>query len=115
MTQPQPFSPLRRRVKPAQDGHIDVQDLRRALERLPGEQCEALILVGRGRLLSRGSGGDCRLRRRYPQESCQPRATGGLAVSKKWRHVGGNVALIKPDAAIGGKHASCCVRGCSGR
>ena len=33
-------------VLPAQDGHIDVQDLRRALERIPAEQREALILVG---------------------------------------------------------------------
>lgn len=33
-------------VAPAQQGHVDVEDMRNALERLPAEQREALVLVG---------------------------------------------------------------------
>jgi RNA polymerase sigma-70 factor (ECF subfamily) len=33
-------------VPPGQEEGVDLDDLQRALERLPAEQCEALILIG---------------------------------------------------------------------
>ena len=61
-------------TQPAQHGHMDMQDFRAALVKLPDDQREALVLVGAAGLLLRGSGRDQRLRRRHDQEPRQSRA-----------------------------------------
>jgi RNA polymerase sigma-70 factor (ECF subfamily) len=42
-------------VAPAQQGHLDMQDFRKALSTLPADQREALVLVGASVNLRRGS------------------------------------------------------------
>ena len=58
---------------PEQPGRIEFEEFRTALATLPPDQREALILVGRARLLLRGGGGDLRLRGRDDQEPGQSR------------------------------------------
>ena len=59
---------------PAQNGHMDLRDLHDALQQLPGDQREALILIGASGLSSRRSGKHLRLRDRHNEEPRQPRA-----------------------------------------
>ncbi len=62
------------KTQPAQNAHLEFEEFRAALEKLPQDQREALILVGRLGLLLRGRRGDLRLRGRHHQEPRQPRA-----------------------------------------
>ncbi len=60
-------------VAPAdQEEPVHLADLHRALLTLPDERREALLLVGAGGLLLRGSGPDLRLRGRHDQEPRRP-------------------------------------------
>ena len=62
------------KTQPAQNAHLEFEEFRAALDKLPQDQREALILVGRLRLLLRRRCGDLRLRGRYHQEPRQPGA-----------------------------------------
>ncbi|WKL25965.1 sigma-70 family RNA polymerase sigma factor [Sinorhizobium meliloti] len=63
---------------PEQYGSLDLQDFRRALEQLPPDQREAIILVGGLGLLLRGGRHDLRLCARNDQE---PRQQGASAAA----------------------------------
>ena len=61
-------------VHPEQQGHLDMQDFRRALNVLPPDQREALVLVGAAGFSYEEAAVDLGLRGRHHQEPRQPRA-----------------------------------------
>ena len=58
---------------PAQSGHMDLLDFRAALQQLPSDQREALILIGASGPVLRRSGGSLRLRDRDYEKPRQSR------------------------------------------
>jgi len=74
------------KAQPAQNAHLEFEEFRAALDKLPQDQREALILW-RLRLLLRGRGRHLRLRGRHHQEPRQPRSleTLGAALCRRRR------------------------------
>ena len=62
------------KTQPAQQAHLEFEEFRAALDKLPQDQREALNSGRRLRLLVRRRGGNLRLRGRHHQESSQPGA-----------------------------------------
>src|SRR3954449_10385028 len=60
------------RTAPDQQAHLDFEDLRAALAKLPPDQREALLLVGAQGVLVRGRRRHLRLRHRHGEEPGQP-------------------------------------------
>ena len=81
-------------VHPGQHGHLDMQDFRRALNLLPPDQREALILVGAAGFSYEEAAGDLQLRRRHHQE---PRQSGALQA----RRAAGGVCRQRVRAGLG--------------
>ena len=80
-------------VHPEQPGHLDMQDFRKALELLPPDQREALVLLVSG-LLLRGGRRNLGLRGRHDQEPRQSRALQADGDAE-----GRLTARFRPDAA----------------
>ena len=60
------------KTQPSQHTHIEFEEFRVALDKLPQDQREALILVGASGFSVRRRRGDLRLRGRHDQEPRQP-------------------------------------------
>jgi RNA polymerase sigma-70 factor, ECF subfamily len=59
-------------VAPAQQGHVDIQDLRKALDLLPPHQREAVVLVGAAGMSYEEAAESCKVRCRNHEEPGQP-------------------------------------------